>query len=136
VDKEVVAKAEAAGEVFKEFYVVLRDGVPDASYSFVLVEKRDFGGINSVALEAFSTPKAEPVGDKRSFTGEDTKQDLLVVTENEDRLDAAAIVGPETFKDVGGTGAPVDEISDEDQQGAFGRTVLNLGMNLREQVLK
>ena len=44
MDKEIVAKAEAAGEVFKEFYVVFRDGIPDASYSFVLVEKAEATG--------------------------------------------------------------------------------------------
>lgn len=63
VDKEIVAEVPAADEVFKEFHVVLGDGVANASESLVLVEKRDFGRINSVALEAFGTTKAEPVRD-------------------------------------------------------------------------
>lgn len=136
VNKQVITEPPAADEAFEKLHVVFGDCIPNSGQSVLVCKKCKLVGVKSVALEAFGTAETAPVADQLRVAFKDPKQDFLVVAEDKDGFNSLAMIRPQALDDVGGTGTPVDEIADKNEQCLLSRAMLKFSMDLGEQILE
>lgn len=136
MDKQIIAEPAAIDKAAKEFDMGGRHNLLNEMQQFIVWPVAKLGNVDAVAFETLETAELEPARDQHFVAADNAQEHLLVITEEEKRSDTSAVIGPQTFYDLGGTGAAIDQVAKENEQRLAGRTALKLGMNLGQELLE
>jgi hypothetical protein len=116
VDEQIVAEAAAVVEALEKSHMLLGNGATNYLERIDVAEPSQPVRIDTVAFKALSPAETAPFGDEVGVSGKDSKQDLLMVAEEEYGPDAGMLIGPQTFDHLRRIGPAIDEVADEDEK--------------------
>jgi hypothetical protein len=93
VDEEIIAETAAIHEAFEELDVILWDRSANDSQRLVIAQMRKLFGFDAIALQAFGSAEPAPFRDELGLAAQNSEQHFFVIAEDEDRLNAFALVG-------------------------------------------